>query len=360
MKLKDISELRDLYVGKTFNKLTITDILRSGKNWVCRCKCECGVECEKNLTKVISGHTKTCGGHVHKLEQASRLSQLYKEHPEIGKRAGEKISLWYKDEENKPVIQERSDNHRKWWDEHGEQREFQSDRMIKKFLKNRQSADYSNLIQIIHPKYVDDLLSGKIKRDNIVETKCPLCNKYGEHKFHDLFRIASNSLKYSHALLCSDCQNEKTSHYEIEIANYINSFCNNECIKNDRSVLNGKELDLYYPEKKIAIEFNGDYWHSDAHKSDDYHYNKFIECYNRGITLISIFESEWNSNKDAIKSYIKDLFNGIENKLSYKTDSAINLNYPPIKFDISRYYVEKAFYSIGHRKVYTCGYAVEN
>lgn len=45
-----------------------------------------------------------------------------------------------------------------------------------------------------------------------------------------------------------------TSHYESEIVNFIGE---DLCVRNDRAVLNGKEIDIYIPSKKIGIEFNG-------------------------------------------------------------------------------------------------------
>jgi len=66
MKKKDINELKELYLNKSYNKLTITDIYYNSdkKTWCAVCKCECGSQCSKSLNKVISGHTKTCGGRV--------------------------------------------------------------------------------------------------------------------------------------------------------------------------------------------------------------------------------------------------------------------------------------------------------
>ena len=65
--------------------------------------------------------------------------------------------------------------------------------------------------------------------------------------------------------------------------------------------------------------------------TSDYHYNKFKKCFDSGITLVSIFEHEWLSNKDLIKDYLIDLFNGIDNKLSLISNDIMNNNYPLMK-----------------------------
>ena len=58
------------------------------------------------------------------------------------------------------------------------------------------------------------------------------------------------------------------------------------------------ELDLWYPDKKLAIEYNGDYWHSTRHKRNGkLHLRKLSLCQDKGIRIINIFERDWR-NKD--------------------------------------------------------------
>lgn len=76
-------------------------------------------------------------------------------------------------------------------------------------------------------------------------------------------------------------------------------------IVNDRSIIFPKELDIYIPTLNIAIECNGCYWHSDIEKPKDYHIKKFIECRNKGIQLIQIWE-DWIINKpNIVKSFLR-------------------------------------------------------
>lgn len=62
----------------------------------------------------------------------------------------------------------------------------------------------------------------------------------------------------------------------------------------NKTVLNGKELDIYIPSKNLAIEYNGDYWHSTEKLDSNYHQLKTIEAAKNGVRLIHIFEHEWN------------------------------------------------------------------
>ncbi len=74
-------------------------------------------------------------------------------------------------------------------------------------------------------------------------------------------------------------------------------------IENDRSqIINPKtgynlELDIWIPELKKAIEYNGEYWHNNiiAEYRDS---QKQLQCKNKGIDLLIIKEENWVNNKD--------------------------------------------------------------
>lgn len=68
------------------------------------------------------------------------------------------------------------------------------------------------------------------------------------------------------------------------------------------------ELDIVEEKNKIAIEFNGNYWHSTRVRPDtNYHKNKSIEAQKRGYFLYHIFEYEWKNNKEQIINHLRNL-----------------------------------------------------
>ncbi len=92
---------------------------------------------------------------------------------------------------------------------------------------------------------------------------------------------------------CPRCSHS-ISAQELEICNYILA-TDIPYIQSDRTILSGKELDIYIPSHNLAIEFNGIYWHSEGMgKSRNYHLNKTKECINKNIQLLHIFENEWD------------------------------------------------------------------
>lgn len=95
------------------------------------------------------------------------------------------------------------------------------------------------------------------------------------------------------------------SQAELEIAEYIRSLGITDLDTSNRTVIAPKELDLYIPSKKLAIEFCGLYWHSDIFiDSNTYHFDKMKQCTKQGIRLLTIFEDEWMNQKDICKSRI--------------------------------------------------------
>ena len=97
-----------------------------------------------------------------------------------------------------------------------------------------------------------------------------------------------------------------TSISEKEISDFIKSICNYEILENDRNIISPKELDVYIPQKNLAIEFDGLYFHSTKFgKDSDYHLGKTLACEEKGIRLIHIFEDEWLFKRQIVESIIK-------------------------------------------------------
>ena len=74
---------------------------------------------------------------------------------------------------------------------------------------------------------------------------------------------------------------------------------------NTRKIISPYELDIFVPDKKLAIEIDGVYWHStNWGKPIDSHSKKTLACERIGIRLIHINDFEWVYKKDITKSII--------------------------------------------------------
>ena len=105
---------------------------------------------------------------------------------------------------------------------------------------------------------------------------------------------------------CPSCSNN-VSKAEMDLAKYTQSLLgeNFKVVQSNRSAIPPYELDIYIPDKKIAIEYNGIYWHTESKGKDkNYHHNKWKMCKDKGIQLITIWEDEWENKQDIIKSML--------------------------------------------------------
>lgn len=106
--------------------------------------------------------------------------------------------------------------------------------------------------------------------------------------------------------------NAGMSRKEKDLVDYIKSFYTGPVLENRRKIIYPNELDIYLPDLKLAIEFNGNYWHSIENGcSKDYHLRKSVLCKAKGIRLIHIYEFEdILRQKELLKSLIlgKDIY----------------------------------------------------
>lgn len=137
-----------------------------------------------------------------------------------------------------------------------------------------------------------------------VKLKCDVCDGEYEIVRSLLFYRFKNEINP-----CTLCNvvSELKSIKEKELVDFLMSL-NLNIVEGDRTILNGKEIDVYLPDFNIGIEFNGLYWHSEKYVDKDYHLNKTNMCESKGIHLIHIFEDEWVKNKDIVKSRLINLF----------------------------------------------------
>jgi hypothetical protein len=113
---------------------------------------------------------------------------------------------------------------------------------------------------------------------------------------------------------CPNC-NPMGSKNQHEIADFIQSF-QFSVGRNVKGLIGKHELDIFVPQKNLAIEFNGLYYHNEnAGKGSWYHDNKTTKCQQLGITLLHVFEDEWLQKQDIIKSMIKHRLGVTEHKI---------------------------------------------
>jgi hypothetical protein len=198
--------------------------------------------------------------------------------------------------------------------------------MMSHIIKNKTSK---SRLKIEYKRFFDNqTLSSKIiplftvdEYDGIDKSYSFLCKRCNL-KFEDIIRGGKIPR-------CYNCYpNTNISVGETELADYIENELGVSIIKNDRTILGGVELDIYIPDKKIAIEYNGIYFHSEISggKSKNYHLNKTNKCKDIGIRLIHIFEDEWLENEDLVRGKLRHILGKNDDKVYARECSIIEIS----------------------------------
>ena len=412
----NIEDLKKEYIGKEFGWLTVLDVYRENGILYIKCQCKCGNVIIRTKKSILSNRTKikSCGCYNHSKEKAENYSQWCKNNQEFINNKAKNYSIWCKNNQDK--VKQSTEKHKIWNSQHQEELKQQGlnhskwfrdnpniankiydgykhwcinnpelvklktrkrkttfdknpniqksiiDKNKTNYIEKRKQYNYDALKQYITEECFAALNNGLLTVEDDIEIKCSVCCKTLTRKLNNVYRLKDGKFRSDSLPLCDVCKVHllnKTSKPEQEIEDFIKSFYSGECIRNSRNIISPQELDLYYPEKKIAIEYNGSYWHSDEFKEKDYHINKFNLCKDNNILLVSIFESEWNNKKEEIKNYLKDLFNGKENKLSFNEDySLMNNNYPSPNINIKLSIIQEDYYTFNNHNIFTCGYSI--
>lgn len=174
----------------------------------------------------------------------------------------------------------------------------------KRKQKNLQKfgVQYKALMTMFSLQYVQPLFSIQQYRglNEKYKWKCKICGK----QFQSIYTAGKLNTK-------CQCQKVKhTSSQQIQLANFCSKYF--EIKKNWNGVIWPQELDIVIPQIKLAIEFNGLYWHQTSFKQHNYHYQKSIKCKQKGYRLIHIWQDQWKNNKEEIKGKLLKIFNNEE------------------------------------------------
>jgi very-short-patch-repair endonuclease len=177
-------------------------------------------------------------------------------------------------------------------EKYGEEFYFDKEKMIKTKLENNKQMYFN---------------TDFYKNNSILDYKGNglftfICNEGHEYV------INYQLLKLRHkknSTICTICNPlHSYSGMELVVLDLIKNNYSGEIITNSKLIINPLELDIYLPELKLAIEFNGLYWHSELYKEKNYHLEKTNACNNLGIQLIHIWEDDWLYKQDIVISMI--------------------------------------------------------
>lgn len=105
---------------------------------------------------------------------------------------------------------------------------------------------------------------------------------------------------------CPACATALTSSRgERDVADWIADL-GVEVVRNDRQALGGFEIDIWIPEHRVGIEYNGAYWHNDrAMPHPRLHETKSQRAKILGVDLMTVWDFDWEKRRDIIQRMIR-------------------------------------------------------
>lgn len=268
-----------------FNDWELIEYIPEKFKW--RCRCTCGNESLLHISQLINGTSKSCGHDNNKFIDLS------------GKRFGNLKVINYAGNKNWDCLCNCGNTCIK------SSRQLRSGSSKDCGCSKLSALQCTSLVE-----RTDEQKLAVLSKDNLIKfigeskpTLMILSQMLGL-TYASTVRLVNKFNIQNYITLCCG-----SSYKEQQVIDYIKSIYDGLIIIKDRSILNNKELDIYLPDKKLAFEFNGSYWHSDIFKDKKYHQNKVLDCEKKDIQLIHIYEYEWDNEymRKKIKQYIKNL-----------------------------------------------------
>ena len=199
-----------------------------------------------------------------------------------------------------------------------------------KLMSQHREKIYEQNVSQLTQKQIDVVSSkDEVVHNRDVSYKCRICGTE--------FILPSFCCQAIH---CPSCLKRTTSAKEKNILDFIKSVYSGNIIENTKKIIPPYELDIYIPEKKLAVEFNGTYWHSSSMKDKSYHLNKTLACQEKGIRLIHVFEWEWDKNAIVIKNLLSKALGIVERKIYARECSVREISQSDYKAFLSLYHLQ--------------------
>lgn len=136
-------------------------------------------------------------------------------------------------------------------------------------------------------------LQAIVNKVECFDAVCPACK--------GIYRPRFNDIRRGKCLTCG-CVGKRISAPAREIFEYIQSLGLDVEFEHK---IDNRLFDVYVPKHRMAIELNGNRWHSKP-ESKTRDFAKYVLAKQNGIGLISIFEDEWKKKKEIMKAIIRN------------------------------------------------------
>lgn len=181
------------------------------------------------------------------------------------------------------------------------------------------SSEFERMRLMNYEEYILDQIEGYELISSPIDFITLEHKKCGK-QFTESKKFIHQRKRYGHEI-CTNClpKNHRLSIPEQQVKEFIRDIYHGTILENCRGVIRNKEIDIYMPELKIGIEFNGDFFHANPKKykpDDKIFYTSASDIWKRdadknkqlkelGIRILYVWESDWVKNKEETKKAIQ-------------------------------------------------------
>ncbi len=169
----------------------------------------------------------------------------------------------------------------------------------------------------------------------LVNFKCHVCGNKWKTKLYS--RLSQNTG-------CRECKMRVRSSFPEQAIYYYLKKYFLDCVNGDRNILAGKELDIYIPSKRVAIEYDGETWHTSSNKDLE----KSELCFKNKIKLFRVREKNCpkiNDPYSIIFEYTYQNWQELE-KIIENILELLNIRNANININRDELRIKEQFYSI--------------
>lgn len=291
--------------------LTLQDIWLHVNNMHQPPTCACSLECVKPVMWISweNGYQKFSRGHYSKESRATaiiKLQQHLKDHHWARGKTNENDEriLAASEKRSATMKQKFASGEITSWssgltaDDHPTLKRMSENMKGTKYHFNNIDSLISKLNEKLEYRFklltsIDVISSRKNNKNCLIDIRCTRCE--------NVLKISVTNVVRKNQQYCNNCDSSSSDNEE-EIAEFIRSL--NVDVQ-QRALIGNVEIDVYSKENLFGVEHDGLYWHSDAIQDNKMHHQRKTNmCAKLGIKLFHVFEDEWNTKRDIIKSMI--------------------------------------------------------
>lgn len=141
----------------------------------------------------------------------------------------------------------------------------------------------------------------------------------------------------------------RISQAEDELFSFVKALCE-DAVQSNRKLIAPFELDIFVPSRRLAIEVNGVYWHSDKRTESDAHASKRRACEAAGVRLLQFTDIELETRRETVERLVRNALGVAEGpKLNARDCAVVELPAATAKAFIEAWHMQGARAVSAHR-----------